>query len=149
MLNQTCQIAGDSATRLDGGGTIQADNLSDGAFVAAMRKFKFLRKALNSPRAMNDAKTHISILAFADPLKEAKAYKDRLQLISCQEAVGEEKTKIARKATDLYNGGALFHVDNVKTLICNVRLFGKTVLDDFEDSEFWKNLKAYEHYLHK
>jgi hypothetical protein len=151
MLNQTCQAAGESATRLDGGATIQPDDLSDGAFVAAMREFKFLRRVLNSTSAMNDAKTHISVLAFADPIKDAKAYKDRLtheQLITCQEAVGEEKTKIARKATDLYNGGALFHVDNAKTLIYNLRVFGLTISDDFEESEFWKTLRDYENYLH-
>ena len=125
MLNQTCQIAGDSTERRDGGVTIQANDLSDGAFVAALRESKFLRKPLNTASTMNDAKTHISILVFADPLKEAKAYKDRLiheQLINCQEAVGEEKTKMARKSTNLYNGGALFHVDNIKTLIYNLRL---------------------------
>jgi hypothetical protein len=100
---------------------------------------------------MNDAKTHISVLAFADPIKDAKAYKDCLtheQLITCQEVVGVEKTKIARKATDLYNGGALFHVDNVKTLICNLRVFGLTISDDFEESEFCKGLREYENYLH-
>ena len=151
ILTQTCQAAGESATRLDGGATIQADDLSDGAFVAALREFKFLRKVLNSTSAMNDAKTHISILAFATPIKDAKTYKDRLtneQLITCQEAVGEEKTKIARKATELYNGGALFHVDNVKTLIYNLRVFGLSISDDFENSEFWKNLRDYEMYLH-
>jgi hypothetical protein len=152
MLNQACQIASDSTERRDGGITIQADDLSDGAFVAALREFKFLRKPLNTASAMTEAKTHISILVFADPLKEAKAYKDRLlheQLINCQEAVGEEKNKMARKSTDLYNGGALFHVDNVKTLIFNLRLFGRTISDDFEDSELWKNLEAFENYLHK
>jgi hypothetical protein len=95
MLAQTCQAAGESAARLDGGATIQADDLGNGAFVAAMREFKLLRKVLNSAGAMNDAKTHISVLAFADPIKDAKAYKDHLtheQLITCQEAVGEDKT---------------------------------------------------------
>jgi hypothetical protein len=151
MLNQTWQAAGESTTRLDGGATIQADDLGDGAFVAAMREFKFLRKYLNLASAMNDAKTHISILAFADPIKDAKAYKDRLtheQLIACQEAVGEEKTKIARKVTDLYNGGALFHVDNVNTLIYNLRVFRLAISDDFEESEFWKTLCKYENYLY-
>ena len=145
LLNQVVHVAGHSNKRLDGGATIAASDLSDNVFVAAIREFKFLRQPLTVSVAM-EAKTNISIIAFADPIKDAKAYKDRLShehLVNCQEAVGEEKTKMARKTTELYNGGALFHIDNIKTLICNVRVFGRTVSDNFEDSEFWKGLAAF------
>lgn len=38
----------------------------------------------------------------------------------------------------------MFDVENVKTLIYNLRLFGKTISEDFEDSEIWKGLEGYE-----
>ena len=152
ILAETIEAAKSSDNRLDGGATIQATDLSDSVFVACLREFKFLRKSLTTESAMNDAKTSISILVFADPLKEAKAYTDRMvneQLLSCQEAVGEEKSKMTRKTTELYIGGALFHVDNVKTLLCNFRLFCLALTNDFERSELWKILGKLEDNLHK
>ena len=152
LLASITQQATNSNTRLDGGATLQAGDLGDGAFVAAVKKFRFLKRSLTTASAMNDAKTQISVLAFGDPLKDGKAYRDRLvqeDLFDCQAAVGEEKTKMARKSTELYIGGALFTIDNFKTLIYNMRLFGLAICEKFEQSEFWKPIKAYEHYLQK
>ena len=146
QLNAFIKATASSTDMYDRGVTISAIDLVCSVFTTAMRDFKLLDESLTATNAMEHAKTYISILAFADPIKDGKKYKDRIlhdQLVTTQEAIGEEKTKMARKNTELNNWGSIITIQDIFALLCNFRIWGMMISTDFESSQVWIGCKAF------
>ena len=58
--------------------------------------------------------------------------------------MGEEKSKVERKTTELYIGGLLRMGTDMKHAISNFRFIASLITPDFDKSEMWKALKEYE-----
>jgi hypothetical protein len=87
---------------------------------------------------------------FAEPSKDFNFHSriENENTVFSQEAVGEERTKIARKTTELYTEGKMATGDDIKRMLCNFRMIMRAFCPDFEKSELWKCLSRIEITLH-
>jgi hypothetical protein len=121
----------------------------DGVFTSALQQFTWQHENVNI--AVHSLKHKLTIAAFAHPMRDSFSFQQRIDngyTVASQEAVGEERAKMAKKTTELYIGGRLATGTDIKTTICNFRLVCMAICPEFEASELWKALSTYETILH-
>jgi hypothetical protein len=148
ILDKAFNEAGTSDHRLDANANFDP-NIVDKVLTSSFREFTFLQDSMNI--ASDRIKYTINLSVFAEPARKSDTFTNRIyqdQTAASQEAVGEESTKMARKNNELYIDGNLSTVKNIKTLLCNLRIFCKAICPDFESSELWKAIAPNERTLH-
>jgi hypothetical protein len=140
--------AASSHNRLDAEAAFGAEMI-DGVFAAGLRNFNWMQESINTaPERVNQT---INLACFAHPERNSLCFRQRIvngHTVSSQEAVGEERSKMEKKTTELYTGGRLSTGRDITKAICNLRLLCKTICNNFEDSELWKAMARYEGILH-
>jgi hypothetical protein len=148
FLETAFTAAATSDHRLDANASFEP-RIVDKVMTASFRDFNFLSQSINA--AHDQIKHTLNLPVFAAPHKASATYLNRVHhdnTVSSQEAVGEESSKMARKNNELYIDGKLATGKDIKTLLCNFRIFGRAMCPAFESSELWKAMAPGEIILH-
>jgi hypothetical protein len=99
--------------------------------ISCMREFRYASEPpTHDPEEFKDK---LTILHFARTDPGSVAYKTRQEdgrLLTRQHLVGEDKSKLKRKTTDLYYQGMIANADDLKTAIANFWTFSSWAFDD-------------------
>lgn len=120
-----------SSSYFDGMTDMDAKSLG-GPGISCLREFRW---GVEPPTQDHDSiKDEIMIFHFARPDPASVTYQTRLEegsLITRQHLVGEDKSKLKRKLTDLYYQGQISTGHDLKTAIANFYTFGTWAFPDF------------------
>jgi hypothetical protein len=147
MLAKAFSEARASDHRLDANADFD-HNIVDKVLTACLKDCTWLSDSLNI--AYDKIKYAINLAVFAVPSRKSQTFLNRMHsdnTTASQEAVGEEATKMAKKNNELYIDGKLSTAEDIKTLLCNLRIIGLAMCSTFEESEMWKALAAGENVL--
>ena len=142
-LGTTLRRATDSDSRVQAGCTLVASQF-DGPFLTRMRDFKFLTTPLvTDPSRVQSELTPFSLLTVR---ADSVTYQDRIRSglrVEAQVMMGEDKSKQARRVTDLYFQGKQESLVDVLAAISNIFVLFSIVSADFANSALWQALQAY------
>ena len=135
--------ASNSDSRIDAGATLELSQL-DQPLLTRLKNFHFNTEPLAIHPAK--AKTDISPFNLLTVRADSVAYTERIQSgarLEAQVIMEEDKTKLARKMTDLYCLGKQDCLADVLAGISNWYLFFSMTSPNFQDSALWQAMRAY------
>jgi hypothetical protein len=136
-----------SMNRLDAATTFKVETI-DRVFTAAIQNFSFITTPINHDPSV--IKSKIGVIHFAGPPTNCVVLHDRFingEKVQCQELVGEDKTKMDKKATELYSNGNLSTGQDILHMLANLRVFFGRCIEDFDNTAFWQALAPVEQLL--
>ncbi len=108
-------------------------SMFDDVLTNALRSFHWAKDPLvMEPDSVKD---RLGIYHFAAPRQDTVSYNERVmagRTILRQETIGEDKSKLDRKATELYRHGRFATSFDIQTMVANFWLFGKFAIKDFD-----------------
>ena len=142
-LGTTLRKAIDSDSRIQAGCTLVESQL-DGPLLTRLRGFQHM----TTPIVQDPARVQSELTAFnfLTVRADSVTYQDRIRSglrVEAQVLMGEDKTKQARRVTDLYFQGKQESLVDVLAAISNIFILFSLISADFKDSALWLVLQAY------
>jgi hypothetical protein len=118
----------------------------DGVFVQCLRSFRWAKDPFNMDK--ESVRDRLGIPHFAAPRQETVQYKERVaagRTIFRQEQVGEDKSRLSRKLSELYRFGRMQNAASIHVMLANFWLFGVLAIKDFaiHPPDIWITLKEF------
>jgi hypothetical protein len=124
-------LAAASDNRLDFNANFPSSSI-DASMVTYIRNHNW---ATENPSASGTThKNKLGIMHFTTPAVASVHYQQRIlddNTVHCQEMVGEDKSKVAKRTTDLYCAGKLDSPEDLQRLISNIWLLGSFLVHDW------------------
>jgi hypothetical protein len=118
----------------------------DGVFVKCLCSFRWAKDPFNMDK--ESVRDRLGIPHFAAPRQETVQYKERVaagRTIFRQEQVGEDKSRLSRKLSELYRFGRMHNAASIHVMLANFWLFGVLAIKDFaiHPPGIWITLKEF------
>ena len=118
--------------RLDSTGTTDLA-MMDATFVTCLRNFNWASEPLASDPA--GIKDKLGVYHLANPRSDTTSYQIRVEsgrALLRQELVGEDKSKLEKKSTELYHNGQMDSGPDILIMLANFWAFGTFAVRDFK-----------------
>jgi hypothetical protein len=121
-------------------------NMIDSVFSACIRSASWAKDPpVIEPESVKD---RLGIYHFASPRTDTVTYQTRIaagRTTLRQEQVGEDKSKVNRRASDLYCQGRMDSVSHITTMIANFWVFCVFAIEDFAGNPplIWKGFREF------
>jgi hypothetical protein len=118
----------------------------DGVFISCLRNFCWAKDPYNMDK--ESVRDRLGIPHCAAPRQDTVQYKERVaagRTIYRQEQVGEDKSRLVRKLSELYHFGRMHNAASVHIMLANFWLFGVLAIKDFAKNppDIWISLKEF------
>jgi hypothetical protein len=127
-------LAAASDNRLDFNANFPSSSI-DASMVTYIRNHNW---ATENPSASGTShKNKLGVMHFTTPAIASVHYQQRIlddNTVHCQEMVGEDKSKVAKRTTDLYCAGKLDSPEDLQRLISNIWLLGSFIVKDWKSN---------------
>jgi hypothetical protein len=116
----------------------------DAVFITCLSNFRWAKDPYKMDR--ESVRDRVGIPHFAAPKQETVQFKERVaagRTIYRQEQVGEDKSRLVRKLSELYRFGRVHNAASIHVMLANFWLFGVLAIKDFAASppDIWISLK--------
>jgi hypothetical protein len=130
-------------TALSAFGTMKPSSLGP-MTIRCLRTFQWLESSpTQDPETLN---RFLSIWVFTTPVVQSAEYKDNKahdERLLAQLSAGEDKSRLARRTTELYIRGQQNSVRDVLAALANIHLIFTIIYEDFEHSILWFSLSQF------
>jgi hypothetical protein len=118
----------------------------DRVFISCLRNFWWAKDPYNMDK--ESVRDCLGTPHFAAPRQDTVQYKERVaagRTIYCQEQVGEDKSRLVRKLSELYRFSRMHNAASVHIMLANFWLFGVLAIKDFAKNppDIWISLKEF------
>jgi hypothetical protein len=118
----------------------------DGVFIQCLQNFCWAKDPFNMDKEC--VRDRLGIPHFAAPRQDTVQYKERVaagRTIHRQEQVGEGKSRLSSKLSELYRFGRMHNAASIHVMLANFWRFGVLAIQDFATSppDIWITLKEF------